>query len=302
MRKFIRKILGYFGYDIIKVMPTPRQKDVPVTVGKFQILLPNFNPLIKTYFAQPEFASEIGRLTLAMKEKYPNLTFLDIGANAGDTVARVKSAADIPIISVEGDDISFGYLTGNVRQFKDVTTIKQFLGEKEDQINASLNKQGWNTTIIPSPEGGQKIPIRPLDVVLGDKGLLNGKIKILKVDTEGFDTIIIRGSMDLIRTAKPMIYLEFNWDNMNAIGENGLKTIFGLRSEGYNKILFYDDRGKYILTTTLDDTVLINSLSIYANGKTGLIYYYNLCLLHGDDDDVALKIAANEMNLSGSGV
>src|ERR1700743_3492352 len=107
MRKFIRRIIGYFGYDIVKTMPTPRQNKVRVTVGKFQIHLPKFNPLIKTYFEHPDFASEISRLTVAMIKKYPDLTFLDIGANVGDTVARVKSAADIPVISVEGDDISY---------------------------------------------------------------------------------------------------------------------------------------------------------------------------------------------------
>src|ERR1700743_1541123 len=111
MKKFIRKVLGYFGYDFIKVMPTPLKKDMIVQVGKFELTFPSFNPLIRTYNSQPEFASEIGRLTSSVLGKYPELIFLDVGANAGDTVARVKTVANIPVVSIEGDDISFTYLS-----------------------------------------------------------------------------------------------------------------------------------------------------------------------------------------------
>jgi FkbM family methyltransferase len=294
MKRLIRKMLGYFGYDFIKVMPTSFKKEIVTRVGKFDLVMPSFNPLARTYRAQPEFASEISRLTLAVLAKYPDLVFLDVGANAGDTAARVKSVADIPVISIEGDDVSFSYLSKNVRQFSQVTVIRQFLGEKEGEITADLDKKGWNTTIIPSVESKNRIAIKTLDKVLQENALLHKNLKIFKVDTEGFDTIIIRGSKEYIRVARPMIYLEFNWDNMNAIEENGLNTIFALREAGYHKILFFDDRGKYILTTSLDHTELIQSLSDYADGKTGLIYYYNLCLLHEEDDDLASKIALAE--------
>ena len=127
-----------------------------------------------------------------------------------------------------------------------------------------------------------------------ETAFFNQNLKLLKVDTEGFDTIILRGSKEYVQTVKPVIYLEFNWDNMNAIGENGLLTIFELWKAGYRKILFFDDRGKYILTADLDNKELIQSLSNYADGKTGLIYYYNLCLVHGEDEDIASKIALAE--------
>ena len=298
MKKFIRKLIGYFGYDFVKVMPTPLKKEMVIRVGKFDLTFPSYNPLIITYRSQPAFASEISRLTLAVTRKYPDAVFVDVGANVGDTVARVKSVADIPVVSIEGDDVSFGFLSRNVRQFSNVTVINQFLGEKDGEIAASLDKKGWNTTIIPSAASDQRIPITTLDHVLQAQGMLDKTLKILKVDTEGFDTIILRGSQEMIRAKKPVIYLEFNWDNMNAIGENGLDTIFSLKEEGYRKILFFDDRGKFILSAGMEDKRLIESLSAYADGKTGLIYYYNLCLVHAEDEDVATQIEAAERGLS----
>jgi hypothetical protein len=85
-------------------------------------------------------------------------------------------------------------------------------------------------------------------------------------------------------------------DNMKAINENGLNTILGLADLGYENALFFDDRGRYILTTTLNNKELIESLTNYADGKNGLIYYYNLCLFHAEDSDLASKIAEKEIS------
>jgi len=295
MKKLILKLLGYTGYTITKIMPTPLKKEVGIRIGKFDLIFPNFNPLIKTYREQPDFAGEISRLTSAVMKKYPDLVFLDVGANAGDTAARVKLVADIPILSIEGDDISFSYLQRNTRQFEKMTLVKQFLGETEGVINASLDKKGWNTTIVPSATGDSSIGIKTLDTVLRETAVPTGRKKIFKVDTEGFDTIIIRGASQFLQEEKPVIYLEFNRDNMNAINEDGLSTILRLTTHGYDKILFFDDRGRYILTTRLNDKPLIESLVNYANGKDGLIYYYNLCIFHEEDSDLALNMAAAEI-------
>ncbi len=296
MKKVIRNILGYFGYDIIKVVPTPFfKKDCIVRVGKFDLIMPSYNPLRKTYKEQKNFASEISRLTVTVLKKYPDLVFLDIGANNGDTAARVKSVSDIPVISIEGDETSFRYLAENVKQFSGVTIINQFLGEREGFINADLEKKGWNTTIIPSEKSDTRIGIKTLDLVLKESTPVQGKLKILKIDTEGFDTIILRGAYEYIKESKPVIYLEYNRDNMSAINENGLETILNLEKFGYRKVLFFDDRGRYVLTTTLANKELINDLNRYADGKNGLIYYYNLCIFHSEDEDLAANTSETEL-------
>jgi FkbM family methyltransferase len=299
MKKAIRKLLNYIGYDIVKVVPTPLKKEVVIQVGKFQITLPATNPLIITYTEQKEFASEISRLVSYVYEKYSNLTFLDVGANTGDTVAIVKSAKDIPVISVEGDEFSFSYLKRNVSQFKNVTIFNSFLGEKKDVITADLQKKGWNTTIVPGSGSGNKIEINTLDSLLATnfQPAEIGTIKLFKIDTEGFDTKIIRGALDYIRTTKPVIYFEYNRDNMQAINEDGISTIWQLEKLGYKKILFYDDRGRFMLGTDISDKDIILHMHNYADGKNGLIYYYNICLFHEDDTDTALKTIDAENQL-----
>lgn len=294
MKKFIRHILGYFGYDIIKVVPTSfLKKEQPVRVGNYTITLPVQNPLIKTYSTQKDFASEIGRLTGYVLNKYPDLIFVDIGANTGDTIATVKSVQDVPILAVEGDEFSFSYLKRNAAQFSNVHLVQQFLGEKTGTISVDLQKKGWNTTIIPNA-GNEKVTIKTLDTVLQESSLSKPAMKLLKIDTEGFDTLIIRGASELIRETRPVIYFEYNRDNMEAIHENGLQTLLDLSGEGYERILFFDDRGRFVLSGSLSNRELIQDLHDYADGKNGLIYYYNICLVHGSDADLAESIIAGE--------
>lgn len=292
MKKAIRKVLNYVGYDIVKVFPTPVfKKETVVKAGDFELIMPTSNPLIITYNEQKDFATEISRLVNYVYDKYPNLTVLDVGANTGDTVAVVKSAKDVPVISVEGDEFSFSYLKRNVLQFKNVTIFNNFLGEKKGAIDADLQKKGWNTTIVPGKGNGNKIEMITLDALLTTNFSAQEiqQIKFLKIDTEGFDTIIIRGSLDYIKTTKPVIYFEYNRDNMRAINEDGLATIWQLETLGYKTALFYDDRGRFILETALADKKTIQHLNDYADGRNGLIYYYNICLFHEQDTDIAVK-------------
>jgi FkbM family methyltransferase len=299
MKKAIRKILNYLGYDIVKVVPTPfLKKESVVKVGSFELVLPTTNPLIITYTQQKDFATEIGRLVNYVYDKYSDLTFLDVGANTGDTVAIVKSARDIPVISIEGDKFSFSYLQRNTKQFQQVRIFNNFLGEKDDTIQADLQKKGWNTTIVPDTGSGNKIEMITLDsLVTNNFSATAHTIKLLKIDTEGFDTIIIRGALQYIKATKPVIYFEYNNDNMQAIKEDGLATIWQLEKLGYKTILFYDDRGRFILSTNLEDKATIQHMNDYADGKNGLIYYYNICLFHEEDTDIARKAIEGENRL-----
>lgn len=295
MKNLIRKLIGYAGYDFVKIPRRPFfKKEKTVKVGKFFITMPAINPLIYTYETQQDFASEIGRITASIVKKYPGMQVVDVGANVGDTIAIIKGVGNIPIISIEGDRFSFSYLEKNSRQFQDVYLVNQFLGEKTEKLSVSFSKAGWNTTIVPGGASGTVIELKTLDEVITGGFPSFNNIKLLKIDTEGFDTIILRGAFNVLRRSKPILYLEYNRDNMRAIQEEGLSTILGLQELGYHKILFFDDRGRYILSTDLSNRTLIEQLHNYADGRQGLIYYYNLCIIPAGDEDIEQEIVRGE--------
>jgi FkbM family methyltransferase len=299
MKKAINYLLSLFGYAIVKRFPQRLFKsDVTVKVGKYEIVMPSINPLIHTYASLPDFSSELSRIVIGMYNKYPLLSAFDIGANTGDTIAIIKTAKDIPVISVEGDVYAFSYLKRNISLFNNVTIFNNYLGEEEKKLKVKIEKDGWNSTVIADEQSAKEIDIRTFDSILLENKVKTDNFKLLKIDTEGFDTIIIRGAYNYIKTIKPVIYFEYNRDNMMAIGEDGLSTLKQLKEIGYSRVLFYDDRGRFLLSANLDNSQLLEELNHYANGKDGLVYYYNICVFDRTDEDVADEIVKAEMALN----
>lgn len=292
MRKMIRQFLNKAGYDIVKTDQHGDSKagiTKKVTVGKFQITMPGNNRQISTYKYRPDANNLLGILSVCVAEKYPNLWAIDIGANVGDTIAIIKTAIDIPVIGIEGDDISYKFLETNTKQFQQVTILKEFLGEKRQTMKVELEKSGWNTTLIPTENAGQELSLKTLDEVLEENQLSNKEIKILKVDTEGFDTIILRGTNETLQKHSPVIFFEYNKTNMDAIGEDGLSTLLSLEKYGYHSVMFFDNYGRFMATVPIQQHELIKQLHHYSDDNNSRVGYYDICLFHDKDSELARK-------------
>lgn len=311
IKKIIQSLLGLFGWEIrrISYQQTANDKNLDdegknsevdevklIRVGKFEIMINSNNPLYSLFKHYPFYSSELGRLVAATQRKYPELILIDVGANVGDTVAITRSAADIPVVCIEGDDCCFSLLEQNIKQFASVSAYKLFLGEKTETIPVIQENLGWNTTIIPSQQGNYtNLELISLDDFLQSHSDV-ANYKVLKIDTEGFDTKIIRGGLNYIKAVKPIIYFEYNRDNMTKIGEDGISTLFLLEQIGYNSALFYEAAGRFVLSTSLINKNLIRQLHNYADGYNSSIYYFDVCIFHEQDDDIAASFIESEEN------
>lgn len=297
MRNFIRNILKRYGYDIVKTgvpyIPGTK-KDVMVRVGKYEVLMPGNNVQLINYQLYPDMNGQLGRLAALVHAKYPDGVIADVGANVGDTIAVVKSAVNAAVIGIEGDEKTYSYLEKNVAQFKDVVIVKTFLSDTNKKETVSFEKDGWNATIIPGSEGGNVIDFRTFDDVAEKSITENRNIKLLKTDVEGFDTIVIRGAMATIQKCKPVLFFEYNRENMKAINEDGISTIFSLATKGYKKILFFDHKGNFVTSTDIQNSEVVNHLHDYISSSRNLMGYYDICIFHESDEDLANRFIAIE--------
>lgn len=297
MKKLIREFLKRFGYDIVKtgIPYIPKTKrEGSVVVGKYRILMPGNNIQLGNYKIYPDLNSQLGRLAAVIFKKYPGMTVIDVGANVGDTIAILKSAVDLPVIGIEGDDVSFKYLEKNMAQFSNVSIVKTFLSEKSYETKVSMDKTGWNNTIVPDSKGTQQISFKSLDNVISSGGFNNAEIKLLKVDVEGFDTIVLRGATGIIEQHKPVLFFEYNRENMITINEEGLSTVLSFHKSGYKKIAFFDHKGTLLLATEMQNEEVITWLHNYISSKHNLLGYYDICIFHERDTNVAEAFLLNE--------
>jgi FkbM family methyltransferase len=290
MKKIISKLFNLIGYDFIKVnvhSADKAKKTVSVKVGNYEILMPGNNAQISLYKYSPNANSQMARLAQLIFNKYPNSSMIDIGANVGDTIAVVRSKTEIPIIAIEGDAFSYSFLQKNASKFKDIYIISEFLGEEKKLMKVTMEKEGWNNTLIPSAEGTNEINLKTLDDAITEQQLEDKKIKLLKIDTEGFDTIILRGCKKTISRNNPVLYFEYNGENMNKIGEQGFETVMDLKNHGYHYIHIFDCIDNLIMATTLDNVDTIKQLHDYAHTNKTMIPYFDICVFHAEDADLA---------------
>jgi FkbM family methyltransferase len=296
VRLFANKVLAPYGFAVERVKKrNPWDNSlVTIRVGRYSIQAPRASQMATLYHDTPDYMSELASLVSLLKKKYPSLSAMDIGANIGDTACIIKSAADIPVICIEGDDSTFRLLEQNLRQFQNVTAHKLFLGEKSGNMAATFEKSGWNATIKPGQfPAAQTINISSLDDFLATQAIPS-PCKLLKIDAEGFDCSIIRGATKFIRQSRPALMFEYNRDNMSAIGEKGLETLAMLRDLGYSEVAFHDCNGRFFTGAALSNDLLVRDLLDYADGRDGSIYYFDLAMFHQEDADIAREFISAE--------
>lgn len=288
VRLLTNKFLAPAGLAVQRV-PKSNPWDSPVItikVGNYSLQAPRNGQMATLYSGTSHYMSQLATLARVMKKKYPGLSAIDIGSNIGDTACVIKTVADIPLVCIEGDDFTFEFLQQNLRQLQNVTAHKVFLGEKTGNIAASFEKAGWNTTIKPGDSASsQTIRIVSLDDFLA--GQPATACKLVKIDAEGFDCSILRGAKKFLQQSRPALTFEYNRDNMRAIGEKGLDTLVMLRDLGYSRTVLHDCNGRFFTDVELANEAAWRDSLDYADGREGMIYYFDLTMFHQEDADAA---------------
>ena len=288
--KSVNDFLSPVGIAVTRTQKTPWKWANSVTtahVGQYAIEVPTLNPVAWHYAFAPNFVGQLGRLTTLIKKKYSDLAAIDIGANVGDTACIIKSVEDIPLLCIEGEEFTFGFLKKNIAQFRNTAAHQLFLGEKSGVFSMDFENKGWNLTLKPGASpSARSIKLTSLDDFLATQSERQ-VFKLMKIDTEGFDCSIIRGAANFIREVSPVIFFEYNRGNMDAIGEPGLPTLSKLQELGYSRIVFHDQNGRFLLSATLADHVLIKDMHDYADCVHGRIGYLDITVFHAKDTDLA---------------
>lgn len=282
--------MGLRGY--LRRLKKSRTPFKQVQVGSYS-LIANSEHLIEEYLTNHKYYSRnLPRIAKYLESKYPTYAIVDVGANIGDTIALLRSAGvNQMVYLVEGEHTYFELLQQNLKQFTNCKSIHSFLGECNDIAAGVIDAKDGTAKI--KFETGKQTQIRQLDAVAVEHGFET--VKLLKTDTDGFDFKILRGSYDLIRKDKPVLFFEYDAAYLNELDPDGNRTLTDLQQLGYSKAIFYDNYGKLLISTELQTTQQLQQLFTYMNNGDGAFPYFDVCLFHADDDALAEEIISLEM-------
>ena len=293
MKKAVREGLRRFGVEFVVYRKDVSDRVKEITIGKYPMKINGTHALPHYLQYYPDYSSNFPRLVCKAKQHIPDLIVLDVGANIGDTVAMVRTVTDCPIVCIEGDAKYYELLRQNISQFDAVWTFRTFLGEQDGIVQSTVMNADGTSKLTGS--SNQEISIVTLDTFLKTHEQFQ-RAKILKIDTDGYDTKIIKGAMNYIKAIKPVMFMEYDRKLLADNGENGLDTLQSLIECGYDKVVFYDNYGRYLLSASLKDKALLRQLEEYMGGNSP-IPYYDICLFSSQDTALAESFIDEEMSL-----
>lgn len=267
-----------------------------VKIGNFIITMNGDHALPRHLKNNPGYSANLPRLIAHTKEKYPDLKMIDVGANIGDTVALVQTIIpNIPILCIEGDEKYFKLLSKNLSKFKNTKACQCFLGEKDGTVNGTLvSNEG--TLHVQEKREEKPISITTLDIILKKYNNFS-RAHIIKIDTDGYDVKIIRGGWKYLSEEKPVLFFEWDRFFLQNNKDDGVDILLALAKIGYERVLFYDNLGRFLVSCTLKETETIKQLYYYAYRKTGSFPYYDIAVFSKEDNLLALSFIQKEMDL-----
>jgi FkbM family methyltransferase len=261
----------------------------------YDIELPLSHQLPDILKQWPHYSANLGRLAHYVNHKYADLTFIDIGANVGDSIAIVRELSEFPILCVEGDVNFLEILSKNVQKFKDVDIAPFFIGDREISISAKSSGIGGTAhlSLLEENDTSATIQMKTLDGILAQHERFASS-KMLKIDTDGFDCKIIRGSLDFLRTSKPVIFFEYDPFFLKEQDDDGISIFSLLKENGYSGVIVYDNFGDLMLCLPEIQMERLEELHLYFSGRRSL-QYYDICVFHSEDRDIFNSARTSEL-------
>ena len=115
----------------------------------------------------------------------------------------------------------------------------------------------------------------------------------IKIDTDWFDTKIIKSALASITKNKPILFFEYDPYFLLLQQEVWLDIFPILSNIGYKKIMIYDNLWEYMLSCDASNQVMLESLHEYIKGKEWS-KYYDVCIFHENDDTIFDMVEKSE--------
>lgn len=137
--------------------------------------------------------------------------FLDVGANIGSYTVLASGAARAETICFEPVPETFQHLLDNIylnRLIDRVTPLNVAVGAEAGELEMMADQDTINRVVTGEVYSGAKVkvPVVSLDEILG------GRVpKLIKIDVEGFETLVLRGAAHTLGDPKlEAVLMELN--------------------------------------------------------------------------------------------
>jgi FkbM family methyltransferase len=273
--------------------------DVPFTMYGATLRVPLSHDLPYFTWSGPHYGTNVGRLAAALHDAGRPDSYIDIGANVGDT-AHVLShhVPGCRVLCIEGDRGYYRNLTHNIAGLAGVEPLLRLVGGRSGPTAASISRANGTGKLAASAgadEDGAAVPMSTLADIIAELPRF-ADTALLKTDTDGYDFTILGSAVDWLATAHPVIFTEYQpaltASSEAAPGPDGPELLRQLSEIGYGPALAWDNYGFPMAAFDVGDALAVADLDLYAQLRRG--FFVDLAIFPRDLADVAAGLRRTE--------
>lgn len=265
-------------YDYLKSNFDPI---VTLKINHYTLKLPFSHDLPFILKSFPLYSSNLSRLAKYTHKKYQNLTCIDIGANIGDSIAFLRKETEFPVLGIEGDSYFFEILKKNIFQFSNVFIENVYVGAESECVGKEIYRANGSAHL---KESDQKMQIQAMPEIL-KKYPSFAESKLVKLDTDGYDGLILKGAIEFLESTKPVIFFEYDPFYLAKQNDDGISIFNTLLSINYQNLMIYDNTGNYLISLRLNESKHLEDIHQFFSGHSGR-FYADICAFHAEDSDL----------------
>lgn len=212
-------------------------------------------------------------IKLLEKWKYfvpDNSIILDIGSNIGNHMLYWSKNAK-NIYAFEPENSNYELLCKNIESnnLEKITAVKKCVGkEKSFAKVSSIDKSNMGSTTFEYADDG--ISVIDIDSFVTENNIET--IDFVKIDTEGFEVDVLKGSLKILEKFKPNIWIEVRTDTLEEVRKILTNLGYDLVDiDTFNFLFIQKDKLKDIKKITSDEILQSNMQNL--EGKNN--YYAN---------------------------
>ena len=142
----------------------------------------------------------------------PGDWFVDVGANVGSYSMLAAGVPDVHVVAFEPSTQACGRLRENVemnRLGSRVDVRQVAVGAGAGSVVLTVGRDAINRVVAIGEAGAsENVDMTSLDAALG--GVVPEQIRLIKIDVEGYEDEVLRGTSRLLATAGPVLIVEAN--------------------------------------------------------------------------------------------
>lgn len=219
------------------------ERRVERTVQGVRLSLPWSHMLPDYARVSPQYGQNLVELAAGLGRRVDGpLPVLDIGANVGDSALQIAARTDARVLCVEADAHWVDYLRRNLGDDPRFTIETVLITPDDVSLAAPTAVRHHGTTHFVA-DGSATGQATATVSQVRDRHPDFAGLRLVKSDTDGFDTVLVPAVLSAWGAARPVVFFEYD-PGLTRDAGNDPGEIWGrLASLGYRDLAIWDNAG-----------------------------------------------------------